>query len=199
MYNEHMLHILGIIAGILALIAPIPYIYETIRGETKPNRATWLIWSVLLAIALAVQIREGGTYSAILTAADLIGTSTTFILSIWHGQGGWEFLDKLSLVGAAVGLLLWWGFNSPGLALAMTILIDFSGAIPTIPKAYAHPETETASTFWLVFIGGALSTIAVGRFSLVLMAYPIYLAFVNGLLGGLVTFSPNRKLRTKHA
>ncbi|HSX14909.1 MAG TPA: hypothetical protein VLE72_03330 [Candidatus Saccharimonadales bacterium] len=194
-----MLQTLGIIAGILALIAPIPYIRDIIKGTTKPNRATWFIWTALLAIALAGQLASGGTYSTLLTAGDLLGTFIVLMLAVKFGVGGWQTIDKLALAGAALGLILWRLFNSPALALAMIILVDYSGGLPTILKAHRDPDSETISSYWLVGIGSALAVISVGKLDIVLMVYPFFLAILMGLIVGAMLTSPTRRRVVKHA
>ncbi len=44
----------GWVAGVLSLVAFVPYIVAILRGETRPNRATWwiedrLAWALFIA------------------------------------------------------------------------------------------------------------------------------------------------------
>ncbi len=39
--------VFGIIAGILSFSAYIFYIAAILKGTTRPNRATWFIWSAI--------------------------------------------------------------------------------------------------------------------------------------------------------
>ena len=42
-----MLQLFGLIAGDLVILANIPYMRDILRGKTKPERASWLIWFTL--------------------------------------------------------------------------------------------------------------------------------------------------------
>ena len=54
---------LGLLAGLVAVADPIPYIRDTVRGRTRPHRGTWLIWSVLAIVAFLAQYADGAAWS----------------------------------------------------------------------------------------------------------------------------------------
>jgi len=174
-----MLHVLGILAGILAIFAAIPYIKDIFKGTTKPNRVTWLIWVTLQTIALVAQFAGGGRDSLLLTIGDLLAGVTILILAFTKGQSEWHWIDRWALAGAAAGLLLWYFFRQPILALAMTVFIDFCGVVPTLRKSFVNPESETLATWLIVGSGAILGAISVGKLNFTLLLYPIYLALAN--------------------
>ena len=47
----------GYAAGGMTLAAHVPYVASILRGETRPNRASWLIWCTVSAI-LAASYRQ---------------------------------------------------------------------------------------------------------------------------------------------
>ena len=51
-----LLPVLGILAGVLSVLDGVPYIRDVLRGTTRPHRGTWLIWSSLAIVALALVI-----------------------------------------------------------------------------------------------------------------------------------------------
>ena len=57
----------GVLAGLLQLAASAPYIRDIVRGSTKPQRATWTIWTTLSFVVLASQWASGATWSLALT------------------------------------------------------------------------------------------------------------------------------------
>lgn len=174
-----MLYIFGILAGVLALIAAVPYIKDAIQGKTKPNKVTWLIWVALQTIALIAQITAGGKGSLLLTIGDLAASSTILFLAFYKGETKWHWIDKLALVLAAIGLILWYIFRQPIWALAMTVFVDFCGVVPTLRKSFADPESETLSTWLIVGTAAIFGAIAVGRLDITLLIYPIYLVVAN--------------------
>lgn len=189
-----LLEILGIISGILAIIGHIPYIRDIILKRTKPERASWLIWSVLGGIAFFSQLAKGATNSLWL-GLDTVGVIVTVILSIKYGMGGFAKRDLFSLIFASIGIVLWFFTKEPIAALIIVILVDFAGAILTITKSYEHPETETLSTFVLCSIAGFFAVLAVGELNFPLLLYPFYIGVINGITALAIILSPRLSRR----
>ncbi len=175
----NLLTIFGVVSGVLSAICYVPYIRDIFKGSTKPERATWFIWSVLTVILLFAQLAKGATNSIWLTVVQALGVTVIFILSLWFGEGGLQRKDIVALGVATIGLVAWFITKDAAVALWLTIFIDFSGAILTIIKAYQEPETETQSTWIISSIAGLFGTLAVGSFSLGLLAFPVYVFLVN--------------------
>jgi hypothetical protein len=170
---------IGILAGILSIIMYLPYIKDTIKGITHPHRASWLIWSSLGLIAFFTQLAKGATNSLWMTAAQTLGTLLVFLLALKLGVGGFNKRDKISLLVAALGLMIWLFTKEAAYALLITIAVDAIGAGLTAIKAYEMPESETLITWILSAVSGLLGAIAVGKPSFILMAYPLYVFLAN--------------------
>ena len=41
----------GVLAGAVAAACTVPYVRDTLRGNTVPHRGSWLIWGVLEVVA----------------------------------------------------------------------------------------------------------------------------------------------------
>ena len=178
-----MQEILGGVSGLLIALSCIPYIRDILLRKTKPQRMTWFIWMVLLTIAFFAQLSEGGTWSLVTTGVDWLGVVVIFILSIKNGMGGATKLDKLALVGASIGLILWYLTNEPLYALVITIFIDFIAGMLTILKAYKEPETETFIAYMICGTGGLLGVFAVGELNLSLIIFPLWICLFNYAIG----------------
>lgn len=194
-----MLQALGLISGFLSVVTYVPYLRDIFRLKTKPERATWLIWSVLTGIAFFTQLAEGATDSLWLTGVQAVGVVLIFLLSIKFGVGGLTRRDLLALGAAGVGLLLWYLTSNAAVALFISIAIDAIGASLTVLKAYADPGSETFSTWVLSGTAGVFAAFAVGSFDYVLLAFPVYVIAVNYAVAGAmllgkrnVTSSPTR-------
>lgn len=175
-----LLPVFGILAGIISLAAYPPYIRDMLKGTTKPERATWLIWTALSGIALAGQIGADAKWSLIMTLAQTIGVAVIFLLSLKLGTGGLHRRDIISLLVAVVGLVLWVLTNRPIMAILLVIVVDAAGAWLTIYKAYKDPGSETLITWWLDTISNLLGVLAVGSLNVTLLSYPAYLLLANG-------------------
>jgi len=174
-----MLQILGITSGLLAIVAVVPYIRDIIKKTTRPERASWLIWTVLGGIAFFSQLAKGATNSLWMTALSTLCVLTVFLLSLRHGEGGLVKRDIIALLIAFLGIVLWYFTKDATIALLIVIGVDLSGSVLTIIKSYRDPESETLSTWILASISGLFGTLSVGSFSWVLLIYPLYILLAN--------------------
>lgn len=165
-------------AGLILLAAP-PYIIDTVKGKTRPERITWLIFSILGIIAFVSQLSLGGTWSLVFSGMDTLASITVFILSLRFGVGGFTRLDISALFIATVGVLIAIIAKQPVISIAGVILADLSGAALTVRKTYLQPKSETMVSWLLVGTASLLGVLTVGKMSLGLLMYPVYLMLVN--------------------
>jgi hypothetical protein len=190
-----MLQLLGIASAILSLICFIPYIKDILSGSTRPERASWLIWTVLGCIAFFSQLAEGATDSLWLTVGQTFGVTGIFLLSLKFGVGGLVKRDVIALSFAALGLVLWSITNEAAIALILVILIDCVGSILTMIKSYEDPESETVITFILSGTSGLLGALAVGSWDILLLSYPVFIWMINYAIAGSIFLGRRRKQR----
>lgn len=173
----------GPIAGCLSVLAFVPYLADTVNRRTKPQRASWMIWSVLGSIALAGQIAEGASASLWFAGVQVSGTLAVFLLSIWLGSGG--FLDRrnCAILGVACfGMALWCLTEDASYTLGITIGISLLGGAATVLKAFEAPDSETSLTWAASFVASGFAIVAIDEMSWVLLAYPVYLLTLNGAI-----------------
>ena len=161
------------------IISIIPYFKSILKGNTKPHRMTYFIWTILILIAFFTQVAKGGTWSLLLTAGDGIAVLATFILSIKFGVGGLERRDIISILGVMISLMLWYLTKEPAVALFLIILIDLIGLNLTIVKTWKNPETENWVAWAMCATGGFFGVLAVGSYNLILLSYPVYICLAN--------------------
>jgi hypothetical protein len=186
--------IFGYLSGAAILASYIPYIRDIFLNKTKPERMSWLIWAVLGSIALFSQLAKGASWSLILTGAETVGELFVFFLAIKYGFGGFLKRDIIALIGAGLGLLLWYLTNEPAVALFIVIAIDLMGSILTVMKSYENPSTETASGWALTLLGGIFGCLAVGNLNFILLAFPLYTCVSS--LATLVAMELGERART---
>lgn len=165
-------------AGLILLAAP-PYIIDTVKGKTRPERITWLIFSILGIIAFVSQLSLGGTWSLVFSGMDTLASIMVFILSLRFGVGGFTRLDISALFIATVGVLIAIIAKQPIISITGVILADLSGAALTVRKTYLQPKSETMISWLLVGTASLLGVLTVGKVSLGLLMYPVYLMLVN--------------------
>ncbi|MCY6380515.1 hypothetical protein [Hoeflea prorocentri] len=191
------LTILGLLSGILATFAYIPYILDISRRRTRPQRASWLIWSVLGTIAFFSQVYEGASGSLWFAGVQVSGTVIIFCLSIRVGVGGYlKRSDYMILACAAAGLLLWYNTDNAAYALAITISISLLGGSATVLKAYRDPGSETMVTWAVSLIASVCAMLSVGGLDPILLAYPVYLFTLKGSIVLAMILGRSRRRRT---
>ena len=162
--------VLGIIAGLIALSAYLVYVISIFRGGSKPNRATWWIWSFMgLILALSYQF-SGASNTIWVPYVEFLGPLIIAILSIKYGEGGLDNkTDLICLLGATISIILWIIFKNPVVALITNLAVDSFAIVPTIKKSYLRPEGED---FWAWFgtgLADSLNMFAVERFSFAIL------------------------------
>ena len=191
-----MLEFFGISSGLIIIFAFFAfYLKEILEKKAKPERASWLIWSILGAIAFSSQFAKGATWSLWLPAADTSIVFLIFILSFKYGTGGVARRDIVGIIGAGIGLILWYFTKEATWALVITILIDLIGTYLTALKTYEDPESETMIYWLLIGTAGVLSCLAVGRLSPILLAYPAYIALANYAVALAIVMGRGRESR----
>ena len=183
-----MLQIFGYFSALLSIIMIAPYIRDIFRLETKPERGSWFIWTVLGFIAFFSQLAKGATDSLWLTAGQTAAVFIIFLLSFKYGHGGLEKRDLRALIGSGIGLILWYITREAAIALIFVILVDGIGTLLTLLKAYEDPGSETLSTWAISGTSGIFGMLAVGSFNFVLLAYPFYIMLANYAIVGAILF-----------
>lgn len=183
---ETQLAVLGISSGLINLAATVPYIRDILRGNTKPERATYWMWFTLSLVGFFAQLAGGARWSLILSLSSTIVGGVTAVLSIKYGYGRFHLRDGLALIITALGIALSFIYHSPLLALLTVVLIDLVGASLTLYKTWYAPFTENLLA-WQISIAGTLcGVLAVGQYSPVIFLSPLSNFLINVFMVALI-------------
>jgi hypothetical protein len=172
----------GVLAAVAGVANTIPYIRDTLRGATRPQRGTWLIWSTLAVVAFGSQLADGASWSLPMIGAQVVLTALIFCLAIRRGEGGMSPPEMAMIALAAGGVAGWLIADEPLLAIACVVVADMIGAAMMLPKTWRDPHSETLASFVLASVGGVLAAAAVARVDASLLLYPVYFALVNAAI-----------------
>ena len=172
----------GVASGILTLAGLLLYTKSVVAGPTKPSQATWTIWAINALLLLTSYDASGAKETVWLAAGYAAGLAIISLLTIKFGEKGWNRLDRFCLLGAAMGGFLWWITGSPLTALSASLIIDLFGVIPTIQKSWYHPEEEDKLAWSILLWGGLMSLLAIEKWSLVIIAYPIQITVTTAII-----------------
>ncbi len=141
-----MLQFFGYTSAVLSIVMVIPYIKDVLALTTKPERASWFIWTVLGIIAFASQLAKGATESLWLTGGQTVAVLIVFLLALKYGAGGLGGRDIKALMAVGIGLILWYFTKEAAYALFIVIAIDGIGTLLTVVKAYQDPAPRVSET-----------------------------------------------------
>ena len=167
------------IAGLIAIISPLPYIRDSLKGKTHPNIVTWGTWTLLNVIYTAAAWSQGARQTTLFMSAATLASFGIFLSGFRYGLKRYTKFDVICQVAALAGLLLWAATRNPALAVAISVAVDFVGLLPTLRHAWKSPEAETWQTFAIAMIAGLLTLISIQHYTFVSLAAPAYIFFAD--------------------
>ncbi|MEL6916053.1 MAG: hypothetical protein AAFP13_16275 [Pseudomonadota bacterium] len=166
-------------AFVFTLAAFAPYLRNVLAWRTRPQRASWFIWSVLSGVSFLGQLAEGASSSLVFAGAQWGGTVLVLLLSISRGVGGsLRGPDRLILLAALAGIVVWSMTKDATWALIISCSVSFLGGTATIAKARLDPGSETFSFWVLSFLAACCGMVSVGGWDPVLLLFPGHLALM---------------------
>ena len=168
---------------IIASIAGLTYLIDTIRGRAQPNRVTWGLWSLFSMIAFASQISQGVGIIAYATLVASVLPVSVFTASFFIKSAYWRTrpLDYICLAIALLGAVLWVKTDVANYALVFAILADLAAGLPTLIKSIKHPETESWRAYAIDIAGYGIMLLAVQVWTFENYSFVLYLTIMSTL------------------
>lgn len=164
-----------------SLFAGYFYIRDMVRGETKPNRVSWLIWCLAPIIASFISFSKGAGISVL--PVFMAGVIPLLVLSasVWNKNAYWELgiLDYICFTLALVSLLSWVFLKEGTLATIFAILADLIAFVPTYVKSWRAPDTESISAYGFGSFNAVLSISTLTVLSFNTFGFAMYLLLGN--------------------
>ncbi len=179
-----MLEYLVFLAAIATLLATFVYVRSMFRGSAKPNRISWLMWSIAPFIAAAAALSNGVGLAALPVFMSGLSPFLIFSASFVLRNAHWRLtsFDYVCGVLSALALILWFVTKDPNIAIIFAIASDALASVPTLTKAWNHPETEIAWPFLVGVFNAVTSFSAIVIWTFSSYAFPAYLMIINLLL-----------------
>jgi hypothetical protein len=186
----------AIVGAIIGSLGGFYYLYETIVGKAQPNRVTWLLWGIFPMVVFVAQRAQGveglswTSFVAGFTPLLIVAASFLNKKAYWKS----EPRDYYVMAAAIVGIVLWAITDDPNLALVFALLADVLAGIPTVIKAYRHPESESWVAYAISTFGFGISLLSVQTHNLENTAFVASILVMNGALALLASRgrSPHR-------
>ncbi len=188
-----------IVGALIGAIGSAAYIIDILKGKIKPNRVSFLLWSIAPLIAFAAQIKQGVGLESLMTFSTGFLPLITLAASFVNKKAEWKVtkFDLLCGVFSIIGLVLWLVTKVGNIAIFFSILADGFAAVPTVIKSYKYPDTESALPWLASPIGVILTLLTLRELTFANSGFIIYIFLVNGLIFSLVQFRIGEKARSK--
>lgn len=174
--------ILGVFAGVVQIIATVPYLISIVRGSTRPNLISWILWTVTVSITLVAQISAGASGSIfLLIGATICNLAVVFLCIKGYGYKKFGKIDVVTLILAIVAIIGWLVSSNPLIAIIFAVAADCIAYAPTIAKMYRYPATEQAVYWGLLVIADIFALISVTAITLPNIIFPIAYGIMNGV------------------
>ena len=172
------------IAAFATLLGASIYIRSMFKGQTKPNRVTWFMWSIAPFIASAAALSNGVGWAVIPVFMSGFSPFLVLIASFFSKKAYWKTssFDYLCGTLSGIAIILWYLTSSPNLAILFAIVSDALAAVPTLSKGWRNPETESAWPFMIGIFSPITSFLVATTWGFAELAFPIYLIVINVLL-----------------
>jgi len=182
-----------IVGAAIASVGMLLYLRDTLRGDTQPNRVTFLLWGVAPLLAFGAEVAAGVGLRSLMTFVVGFGPLVIFIASFRNPNSVWG-LQRIDYVCGALsvaGLLAWIVTRHGTVAIAAAIGADALAAAPTVRKSWLAPETETAAAYAAAAVNAAIALLTVTEWTTADVAFPLYILcgatmetiFIAGRLG----------------
>ena len=155
---------LSVLAGVLVVLGYAPYIRAILKRQTKPSKASWIIWATLDLITIIAMFVKHTVNGQIVGA--VAGSWVVVALAIKYGTPGWTKLDKFCLGGSALGIALWLAFSSPVLCLMTSQSVVVIASFPTFASSWRSPSAESRLGWTCWWLSCVLATIAIPHWTL---------------------------------
>lgn len=178
----------GILSVILAVVSLAPYVWSIFKGQTKPYLFTWIIWTLLTAIAFALQYTEGAGAGAWSGFVSTIFCIVILIAAIKYGEKHITLSDWIVFIAAMAAIPIWLLTENAVLAVIWVTAIDSAGFIPTMRKSWIKPYEEMITTHTVSFVKHICVLFAVQDIHFATIFYSWGMLVMNGLLVAMLVF-----------
>ncbi len=190
------------VGAVLNLLGSALYIQDVLNGKARPNRVTWLILSFAPMLAFSAMISQGvGFRQSLMTLVVGLSPFLVLISTFFTKHPVWK-IDRFDMYCGAVslfGLALWILTKEGNTAILLGIAADALAFLPTIRKAFFHPESESPWLFMLGMLNGLIAVLIIRQWDFAHAAFPVYILAADGLAVLLIYFKLGSWLKRRYS
>jgi hypothetical protein len=181
------------LSGVLTAWASIWYFMGIFQRKTKPSTISFSLWTLLQAVALAAQLKEGSpSLSVVFMGLLTLDTALVTMLALaGFGHKKYEWHHPFSFAAAVAAAAMLW--RNPNSSILIAIAGDVAACLPTVIKTRREPWTEHWPPWALITASSIFGALSSDRWDVANLAFPAYLAVANGTILCLAFFGRKRK------
>ena len=189
-----------ILGALLNLTGSLKYVFDTLKGKTRPNRISWFLWALAPLIAFSAELNQGVGLRSLMTFMVGFGPLMVVIASFISKKSVWKLTPFDYVCGglSILGLLLWAITREGNIAIFFSILADGFAAVPTIVKSYKEPETESGLVFGLGIINAGITLLTINHWTFANYGFPLYILLICTLLSSLIDLKLGPRIRHEY-
>jgi hypothetical protein len=170
---------LGILSVVLAVLAAVIYIAQTLRGEVRPHPLSWFLFGVLSLTGYLVQRDEGARQGSWTLLAMTIICFLFVAASVARGERSFSRQEWAFVVAAGAVFALYMFTRDANVAAALTTAIDALGYGPTFVRGWVQPRKDSVTSFAINAAKFVPSLMAMDPISFATSFYPATLMLLN--------------------
>ncbi len=158
------------------------YIRDIFRGKAKPNRVSWIFWTIAPFVGVYVGYKSGTSIP--LLVSTFVGGFIPFLIltaTLFNKDSYWKTtkFDILCGLLSLIAIIIWITTKNGVISLSFAVLADLFASIPTIIKSWQHSETENIAPFSFGILNQIITFLIMTNFSFLTLAFPIYFVLTN--------------------
>jgi len=177
---------LSVLAGIIWVVAFIPYIISILSHKTKPMKVSWIIWLTIDYITFFGMMAKHSLNGQMIGVVS--GGTIVLVLALIYGDRGWTKLDKWCLGGAVSGVILWQVFKDPNVGIAAALTVGLIGSFPTVVSAWRDPSRENRLAWTLFVVSCVFAILAIPQWTFQDAAQPIAFLIIDAMVAFVLYF-----------
>jgi hypothetical protein len=170
---------LGILSVVLAILAALIYILQTLRGEVRPHPLSWFLFGILSATGYWIQRDEGARQGSWTLLAMTIICFLFVAVSVARGERSFSRTEWAFLVAGGAVFIIYLFTKEANVAAALTTAIDALGYGPTFTRGWSFPRKDSVTSFALNGVKFVPSLMAMDPISFATSFYPATLLVLN--------------------
>jgi hypothetical protein len=170
---------LGILSVVMAILAAVIYVFQTLRGEVRPHPLSWFLFGILSATGYWVQ-RDQGAHQGSWTLLAMTIICFIFVAaSVARGERSFSRQEWAFAVAGGAAFVVYLFSREANIAAALTTVVDALGYGPTFIRGWTHPKKDSVTSFALNGAKFVPSLMAMDPISFATSFYPATLLVLN--------------------